>query len=201
MALEIPNAAAAICGFEIQPAYVGANAFTSASAVLSGINDELQGDGLIISDKSIGLSEIFSAFTGHISGTVQILNQSGQELDDTDLASQWADACAQENMSVISFGVQQIVGASTGVNTGTGGQSNNVLTTGAGNAPGGVANQPSGVPACGDPNLSFWKYPEQWITCLTQKGLATVGLLAIGLVIGIILLVLAQEKIGKPSHA
>lgn len=192
--IEIPNSASAICGFAMQPAAVGQNIFTSAQAILAAINDELQGDGLTIANSDIGLTAYSSALSGVISGTVQILNMSGQELDDSDLQAQFTDAAAQENMQVYTFAVQQVIGASTGTNSGTGAAGNVLVTTGAGNAPGGAANKPAAPHQCGDNSWGFLDDPIQWLTCLTQKGLMTTGLLAIGLLIGVVLIIGYQEK-------
>jgi hypothetical protein len=190
MALEIPNSAVAVCSYQITAAYVGANGFKDATAIIAAINDELQGDGLSIAQNDMGGSEFFSLFSGNISGTMQILNQSGQELDDTDLQSQFTDACGQESMSVVTFGVLKVItGSGVGTNSGTGAQGN-VSTTGAGV----IADQQaaaSGAPkihVCGDPTWGFFQDPAQWLKCLTTGGLQTVGLLTIGLVLGVILI-------------
>lgn len=47
---------------------------------------------------------------------------------------------------------------------------------------------------CGDPSWGFTDDPAQWFTCLSQKGLSTLGLVFIGLALGIVLLVTAQTK-------
>jgi preprotein translocase subunit SecF len=193
--LEIPNAASALVSFTMQPAYVGANSFTSADAVIAGINDELIGDGLTIASKDLGFSAYSAALTGQVSGTLQILNQSGQELDDTDLQAQFNDAAAQEGMQVTAFGVQQVTnpsGVPSGTNSGTGSQGT-VITTGVGNAPGGVANTPT-VHVCGDPSWGFIDDPVQFISCMTSKALTTTGILAIGLLIGVVLIVGFQQQ-------
>lgn len=193
--IEIPNAAAAVCAFEIVPYAVGQNIWQSSTAIIAAINDELAGDGLTIAQNNLGFSAYSAALTGDLNGTVTILNQSGQELDDTDLQAQFTDACAQVNMTVVSFAVQQVVGGSTGTNSGTG-AAGNVVTTGAGNiaAMDAAKNPPSAVHACGDPSWSGFSDPLQYIKCMTQSGLTSVGLLAIGLLVGVVLLVFAQKK-------
>lgn len=52
----------------------------------------------------------------------------------------------------------------------------------------------SGAHACGDPSWGFFDDPGQWISCLTSKGLSSLGLVFIGLAVGVVLLVTAQTK-------
>jgi hypothetical protein len=49
--------------------------------------------------------------------------------------------------------------------------------------------------ACGDPSWSFIDAPAQWFQCLTQKGLSTLGLVFIGLLVGIAFIVFAEKKV------
>jgi hypothetical protein len=58
-------------------------------------------------------------------------------------------------------------------------------------APGGA--KPT-VHACGDPSWGFFDDPGQFITCLTQKGLSTLGLVLIGLMIGIAFILFAEHE-------
>jgi hypothetical protein len=195
LSIEIVNSASATCSFSMQPAYVGANLFSSADAVIAAINDELIGDGLTIASKDLGFSAYTSAFTGSVSGTLQILNQSGQELDDTDLQAQFSDACSAEGMQLISFGVQQVNQPSGGDGTNSGTATQGTVTTGAGNAPGGVANPTAKtVHACGDPTWGFVDDPGQFIACMTNKALASIGILGIGLLVGVVLIVGFQNR-------
>lgn len=188
MALEIANSSVVVVGVDLTDTH-WPTLNNSPDNIIAAINDELLGDGLTIGTHTIGFSGLTFALTGNFSATLQILNQSGQELDDTDLQVQFNDACAQEGIQVNGFAPQQIIDGN-GVNSGTGVQGN-VVTTGAGVA---AASGPGGTPVCGDPALTFWKYPEAWITCLTQKGLTTVGLVAIGLLVGIVLIVMVQRR-------
>lgn len=50
------------------------------------------------------------------------------------------------------------------------------------------------VHACGDPSWGFFDDPAQFITCLTQKGLSTLGLVLIGLMIGIAFILFAEHE-------
>jgi hypothetical protein len=50
------------------------------------------------------------------------------------------------------------------------------------------------TPACGDPSLTFASNPAAWFSCLTSKGLSTLGLVAIGIAVGAVLLFTAQKK-------
>lgn len=67
-----------------------------------------------------------------------------------------------------------------------------------------VTGQVAGAPAsggtgsfqCGDPSWSFLQAPGQWFSCLTQKGLSTLGLVFIGLALGIVLLLFAKRETG-----
>lgn len=189
MSVEIPNSAVAVVAVDLTLQSGGFG--STADTVLALIGQELIGDGLTIAQKSVGISGITFPLSGEFSATLQILNQSGQELDDVDLQSQFYDACAQVGVTVNSFGLQQVIsGSPSGVNSGTG-QQGNVVTTGFGAA----ASQ--GTPAthqCGDPTWSFFDDPAKWLQCLTQKGLSTVGLLAIGLIVGIILIVGIERR-------
>lgn len=188
MSIEIPNSAVAVVNIDISTP--GGN---TADSQLAAIAQELLFDGLTIASKSVGITGLTYPLTGEFTAQIQILNQSGQELDDTDLTSQFNDACNQLGFQVNSFAILQVIGGSSGVNSGTGTQGN-VVTTGAGvaaNSGPGTAGNP---PACGDPALTLWTYPQQWFSCLTSKGLSTIGLLAIGLLIGVILIVGMQRR-------
>lgn len=52
----------------------------------------------------------------------------------------------------------------------------------------------SGGHQCGDPTWSFFDDPTQWLTCLSQKGLSTLGLVFIGLLIGVAFIVFADHE-------
>jgi hypothetical protein len=188
VSLEIPNSA--VAKISVNLSAPNASFGATANSIIADLQSELVFDGLTIAQSDIGLSGISFPLTGNFTAELQILNQSGQELDDTDLLEQFTAACSDLGLQLNSFAVLQIIGAG-GNNSGTGTQGN-VTTTGAGTAQG-VGNA-GGIPACGDPNLSFWKYPQQWVQCLTQKGLSTVGLLAIGLLVGVILIVAVERR-------
>lgn len=189
MAIEIPNGAVASVIFKanISSAPFGA----TADSIITSIGQELIGDGLTIAQSDVGFSGVFFALTGEFSATLQILNQSGQELDDTDLIAQLTDAVAAVGGSIVSAGVAQVVGTGGGQNSHTGSQGN---VTPVGTATGNAPKAGSSAHACGDPSWSFFDDPAQWLSCLTSKGLSTVGLLAIGLIIGIILIVGIERR-------
>lgn len=48
--------------------------------------------------------------------------------------------------------------------------------------------------ACGDPSWGFFDDPGQYISCLSTKGLSTLGLVFIGLLIGVAFIVYAENK-------
>jgi hypothetical protein len=187
VAIEVPNSAVAVV--EVDLTLLSGGFGSTADTVLALIGQELIQDGLTIAQKSVGFSGLTFPISGEFSATLQILNQSGQELDDTDLQAQFQDACDQVSVQVNSFGVQQVIGAPSGVNSGTG-QQGNVITTGAGAA----AATAAATHQCGDPTWTFFQDPAQWLQCLTQKGLSTVGLLAIGLLVGVVLIVGFQKR-------
>lgn len=190
MAVEIPNGSVAICNVELTGYF---SQFTSADKVLAQLAQELVFDGLTITQSHVNISGIIFGLTGGFSAVVQILNQSGQELDDSDLAAQWADAVAQTGGVSVSFGVTDVVG--DGGNTGTGSQGTTSQMTPTGAAAQTGASNPA-VHQCGDPSWSGWSDPLQYISCLTSKGLTTIGLLAIGLLIGIVLIVAVERRPG-----
>lgn len=187
MAIEIPNSAAATC--EIDISAPSASFGATADSILASLQQELMLDGLTIAQKSISLTGLIFPLTGEFKATIQILNQSGQELDDTDLTQQFMDACNALGLQVNSFAVTQVNSAPSGINSGTGTQGNVVVT---GAAP--QAAAPVTQHVCGDPSWNFAQDPVQWVKCLTQGGLTTVGLLAIGLLIGVVLIVSAQRR-------
>jgi hypothetical protein len=53
---------------------------------------------------------------------------------------------------------------------------------------------PGAQHVCGDPSWSFFDDPGQYLQCLTTKGLSTLGILFIGLLIGIAFIVFAESK-------
>jgi hypothetical protein len=189
--VDVPNSAVLIASVDLT---VGASSFltgTTADAVLAAIQNDLAVDGFTIAQKNVGLSGITFPITGEFSATLQILNQSGQDAEDLDIQASFLNACNNNGVQVNSFGSLQVVGGSTGTNSGTGAAGNVLSTSGAGN----VQQQPSsGVPQCGDPALTFWHYPSEFVQCLTNKGLTTVGLLAIGLLVGVVLIVFMERR-------
>jgi hypothetical protein len=192
MGVEIPNGAVAtlICSVNISSASFGA----TADSIIALIRQELIGDGLTIARADVNATGIFFPLTGEFSATFQILNQSGQELDDSDLLSQFSDAVSQIGGNVVTAGVTEVVGSDSGVNSGTGSHGN---VTAVGEATGSNNSASSSTAhACGDPSWSFFQDPAQYISCLTTKGLSTVGLIAIGLLVGIVLIVAVERRPG-----
>lgn len=204
MAVEIPNGNVAVTYVDLT---TGPSLSVTPDNVLAAINSELIIDGLTIAKSSVGLSGLLYALTQEFTATLQIANQSGQELDDTDLVSQFNDACQAVGdqfggIQVNAASVQQVVGTPGGVNSGTGTQGN-VTVTAAGAAAGAGQKPSAAAYQCGDPTWGFFtdiagtngpSTATQWISCLTQKGLTTVGLLAIGLLIGVVLIVASQNR-------
>jgi hypothetical protein len=191
MAVEIPNGSVAVVS--AQWSVQNNPFFGTADSFISMVQQELVFDGLTISNKQVGLDGLTYPLTGGFSPTLNILNQSGQELDDTDLINQLADAVTASGGTQIAAGVTQVFGSGTSQNTGTG--STQVTSVGA--AQNSQQQQKSGVHQCGDPTWGFFDDPAQWLKCLTTGGLTTVGLLAIGLLAGVILFAYAKApKIG-----
>jgi hypothetical protein len=191
---EIPNGSVSTLEVTLY-GFTGIGFFANANDVITKINQELLYDGLTIVRTDIGFSGLSFPLTGQFSASLQILNQSGQSLEDADLVNQFTDAVSSATGgNVLSAGVTQIVGVDDGQNSHASSHGN--VTTTATGAAGQTADNSSSsaVPACGDPNLSFFKFPQQWVSCLTSKGLSTVGLLAIGLLIGIILIVGLERR-------
>lgn len=204
MAYEIPNGAVAVCTVDIT--VTSAPFWSTPDSVLGAIGQELVFDGLTIAQKSVGLSAVFFGLDGEFKATLQIANQSGQELDDSDLAGQFADACTTVGgININSFAVTTIVGAPTGTNSGTGTQGN-VQVTAAGAAQASVGTgatpaPPSTTHQCGDPTWSGFQDPVQWLKCLTQGGLTSLGLITIGLIIGVVLIVYSSGGAVHPRRA
>jgi hypothetical protein len=176
---------------------VGADsALTGATAdsILATLQQDLVADGFTIAQKTVGASGILFPLTGEFSATLQILNQSGQDCDDTDLQASFANACAEEGVQLNSFGALQVVGGGTGTNSGSGAAGNVLSTSGAGNAQASSSGTGTGIPQCGDPALTLWSYPTQYISCITNKGLTSIGLLGIGLLIGVVIIIFMQNR-------
>jgi hypothetical protein len=177
--IEIPDGTVAV--LEASLADLGLKFFGStANDVIAKINQELIYDGLTIIRSNVNFSGLAFAITGQFSATFQILNQSGQDLEDSDLINQFRDAVTVIGGIVVNAGVDQVISKDASLITASGAAA--AIDT---------SNNP---PACGDPNLSFFKNPQQWVSCLTSKGLSTIGLLAIGLLVGIILIVGLERR-------
>jgi hypothetical protein len=190
--MDVPNSAVLIAAVDLTVSVNSSLTGATADSVLAALQSDLVADGFTIAQKSVGLSGVTFPLTGEFSATLQIMNQSGQDAEDTDVQASFQTACDDNGVQLNSFGALQVVGGSTGTNSGTGAAGNVLSTSGAGNAQGGQST--SGTPQCGDPALTFWKYPQQFIQCITNKGLTTVGLLAIGLLVGIVLIVFMERR-------
>jgi hypothetical protein len=188
MGNEIPNGAVAVLEYQLNGLLF---AGLTPDSVIARIGQELIFDGLTIAQNNVGASGLAFGITGGFSGNMQILNQSGQELDDSDLIAQFASAVTTVGGNVVSAAVTLITGSPSGTNSATAGHGN---VTPAGSIAGTTPAGGSGAHACGDPSWSFFDDPAQWLSCLTSKGLSTVGLLAIGLIIGIILIVGIERR-------
>lgn len=186
--VDIPNSATAtwqgVLAFGIL-----AGGTTLASDWIGQLRQELSYDGLTIGNYDVGSVNFF--IDGNMPVTLQIINQSGQDLDETDLDSQLSDAVSTIGGKLVSGGVTQVTGGDSGVNSGSGTAGN---TTSFGTVQAAAAAAKSTTHACGDPSWGFFDDPIQWLTCLTSKGLTTIGLLAIGLIVGIILIVGLERR-------
>jgi hypothetical protein len=161
-------------------------------ADIAAVTQELLNDGLTITSSNISTTDQLSAaFGGSYSVTLTILNQSGQELDDTDLIAQVTDALNMLGLQFSGQGVTAVTIASAG---GTGSSQTVPTATGQANAAAAAAATPK-VYACGDPSWSFFDSPSTWFSCLATKGLSTLGLVFIGLLVGLVLIVSAQRRI------
>lgn len=201
MSVEIPNGSVATVVAIFSPGSLLSTLGAAVAGVcadpdpfIAAVGQELIFDGLTISGYSTDAG-IGAAFGGSWTATLNILNQSGQELDDTDLISQLNDAVNTINsqnsctIGMNSAGVTAVTGNTSGANGGGG-----TVRTPVGTAQAQVAPAPAMVHACGDPSWSFWQDPVQWLKCLTQGGLQTVGLLAIGLLVGVVLIVAVKNR-------
>ena len=200
MAVEIPNSAVATVQAQIN-LESGANLCVDPSVLLSQLSQELVVDGLTITSYNItDGGGVFAFFGGPFTATLNIVNQSGQEMDDTDLvadlqaalsdiSSQWSSC----NITGL-FGVTQVTGPPSGTNSGT---TTTTATGVAAAAAAAAAGQKPAVHQCGDPSWAWYEDIPQYISCLTNKGLTTVGLLAIGVLVGVVLLV-AAPRVARP---
>jgi hypothetical protein len=187
----IPNGSVAVLQYQIGGFHLEGLTGSSADGIIARVGQELIFDGLTIAHNDVGGSGISFPLTGEFSGIAQINNQSGQELEDSDLTAQFADAVSVAGGYVITSAVTLIQGGDS-QNSATASHGN-VTTTAVGELAK-TASSSSGAHACGDPSWGFFDDPAQWLSCLTSKGLSTVGLLAIGLIIGIILIVGIERR-------
>jgi hypothetical protein len=187
--VEIPNGAVAgyVGQWQIPIAGSESGTWPVPSDIYAAVASELIGDGLTIvfSDPGTFLEQGSLAFGGAFTARMQVYNQSGQELDDSDLVSQIADAVAQTGGTAVSGAITDVTGGASGTNTGTI-KTPAGMSSGAGS--GGTSTEKKTAHQCGDPSWGFFDDPATWLQCLTTKGLTTVGLLAIGLLIGVILI-------------
>lgn len=163
-----------------------------ASTMIAQVSQELVFDGLAITNYDAGNFNFF--FDGNLPVTLQIANQSGAELDETDLNVQVADAVAQAGGTWVSGSVTDCTGCDgDGTNTGTG-QSHATNSGIAQQAAAAAAAKPSStVHQCGDPTWAWYSDLPQAISCMTSKLLGTLGILFIGLIVGVVLIVAAEE--------
>ena len=190
MSIDIPNGAAATCHIDVTDLQ-WPTLNNSPDSILALIQNDMQVDGFIIANKNLDLSALAFAATGEFSGTLNIINQSGQDCDDVDLKSSWDDSCAAHNAQDNAFAVLSVC-SGTSQNTGTTNSTGGCAVTPGGQAVNqGNAKCPNGVPSvhnCGDPCWGITDDFVQYLKCLSQGGLTTIGLLAIGLVLGVVLI-------------
>jgi hypothetical protein len=192
MAIEIANGAVAECtAFWSFGVLAGSSSLVST--VIAQVGQELTFDGLNLNSYDAGALNFF--FDGNTSVHFYILNQSGQELDDSDLAAQVADAVAAAGGTQNSFLVNSVTGPDAGTNTGTGQSRPTTTTTPSDTAQKNTTPTPASTAhQCGDPSWAWYTDIPQAISCATGKALSTLGLLMIGLIIGVVLIVAAEEK-------
>ena len=188
MSVEIPNGAVAVYRAQFQTPW---GSFTTDFMAV--VSRHLADDGLTLINYQVNNS--FAVMAGSPADvSLNILNGSGQELDDSDLDAQFSDAITQSNGTPIGGGLVSVTAPDSGINTGSGSKT---TTTAVGQVlasqQAAAQNAPT-VHQCGDPTWSFFQDPVQWIKCLTTGGLTTVGLLAIGLLVGVVLIVTAQKR-------
>lgn len=193
--MEIPNGAIATYTgtWPPMPTTIGsplAFLFDSAKDVIQRVSQELVNDGLTLLNYNVTAGDNPVFVQGPFQVVLSVLNQSGQELDDNDLKAQINDAV------VVATGSGAISASVTDVTQGNAGGSHQSTTVPTGQ-PGQTA--PAGSPggkghACGDPSWSFFDDPGQYFSCLATKGLSTLGLVFIGLLVGIILIVAVEKK-------
>lgn len=141
---------------------------------------DLTGAGLAIRSQSGGFGILNSALGSGFSITLQIQVQNGLGFGDVN-----------DLISIIRGYVYQEAGAFPISDSIPFVQSNGAATpTG---QPGKTGTNAT-AHVCGDPSWGFLDDPTQWFSCLTSKGLSSLGLVFIGLAVGIILLVTAQTK-------
>lgn len=164
----------------------------SADQFLSDVGGHLIDDGLTILNSQINGAFLASLEIGPLTVVLTVLNQQGQELDDTDFMASMTDAVHMSGGTIVSQSITGLTGASSG-----GSSSAQTIPTG---QPGQVAGGPGTAKtfACGDPSWSFFDSPGTWFQCLASKGLSTLGLVFIGLMVGIVLIVTAQKRPGSP---
>ena len=68
--------------------------------------------------------------------------------------------------------------------------------TGQAATPGTVSTgTPGATHVCGDPSWGFFDDPGQYISCLTSKGLSSLGLIAIGLMVGVAFILFSEHEV------
>lgn len=200
MAQDVPNSAVLVAGVDL-----GVSAFlsqtpnlpvvTNPDSIINVLATDMVVDGFTITAKTTVTDTLGFTITGKFHTTLQILNQSGQDCDSLDIQKSLQDACNEEGVDLNGFSPQQVVtGSGDGTNSGSGSAGNTLSTTGAGTLAQQEKKTSSGAPQCGDPALTLWEYPVEYISCMTNKALASVGILFIGLIIGVVVLILVQKK-------
>lgn len=184
--VEIPNGA--VADYDTVWSFgVLAGSTNLVSTMIANVNAELVFDGLVINNYNAGNFNFF--LDGNLSAHLQIANQSGQELDETDLNAQLADAVASAGGTWVSGNVSGLTTPSTGTNTGSG-QVYTPTTSGTAQQQQQQTAKPaSATHQCGDPTWSWYQDLPQAISCMETKLLGTMGLLFIGLIIGVVLIV------------
>jgi hypothetical protein len=184
MPIDIPNGAIAT--------YTGTWGlglhFRSADSFVSDVGKNLGAAGLTVLSADVSGGFLASLEVAPITVILKVLNQSGIDMDDADFLQAMTDACSGAGVTIVSQSI-----TATALGSAGGSHQADVPTGQPGQVP--PVGPGSKAHACGDPSWSFFDDPGQWFSCLASKGLSTLGLLFIGLLVGVVLVVAAEKKV------
>lgn len=178
MSLQVPpGAQLTYSGTWPHTEYVG---FGTVDQLVGDVGSAIQPFGLVIRSYSSsgGLAPLLGT---SFNVTLQIQNQN-----------QIAFGDVEDVRKIVNDAVTNLVGAPTA--------SSVPYCTGCGSADGSTgqappATQPGATHVCGDPSWGFFDDPAQYLTCASQKGFMSLGLIFVGLIAGVILLVTAKHEV------